>query len=92
MGLFVMCEVALGKQYEVTHPTHSVCPKEFDSTKCNGEQYPDPAGDKLIDKAGYVVPMGNVINNPNGGYMGVNEYIVYDTSQIMFHYLIKFQM
>lgn len=91
VGLFVMCEVALGRQYEVTVPNHQPCPKEYDSTKCDGQVMPDPSGTKVL-KGGLEVPMGKTIKNPKGGYMGVNEYIVYDTKQVRLPYLIKFKM
>jgi len=38
---------------------------------------PDPAGDKIFKD--FTVPLGNVIQNPNG-YMGANEFIVYQTN------------
>ena len=52
---------------------------------------PETSGSKTIN-GDVEVPMGKTIKNPNGGYMGVNEFIVYDIKQVKLPYLIKFRM
>ena len=46
------------------------------------------------DKNDYIVPTGPVISGkaPNGGAffgVGLNEFVVYNTNQIMMRYLVK---
>lgn len=53
---------------------------------------PDPKQDIVVD--GVKVPLGTPIltgaKNPSGGYtLAYNEFIVYDTSQVRFKYLLK---
>jgi len=35
------------------------------------------------------VPYGKVVQNPNGNYMGHNEFIVYNVNQVKMRYLVK---
>ena len=59
-GLFVMCEIAAGKQYVVSSSTCCPCPPEFDSTFCDSGYKPDPKGTRIM-KDGVEVPMGKPI-------------------------------
>ena len=62
----------------------------YQSTKCMGENYPNPAGNLALPN-GCVVPLGK--KGPPGGQlsrgMQYDELIVYDTSQIKMKYLVK---
>ena len=86
-----MCEVALGKFNEVKAPTHNeYMPPGTQSTKALGRIRPDPAGSKIVEKD-IEVPMGKKTEFKDG-YMGVDEFIVYNTNQIRMRYIVKCQM
>ena len=91
IGIFVMCEVALGKVHEVKQPTHSeyLAPGTH-SCQALGRTKPNPSGSKTIE-SDIDVPAGKTISFPDG-YMGVNEYIVYNTNQVRMRYILKCQM
>ena len=88
IGIFVMCEVALGKEHEVRNPTFSATiPAGTNSCHALGTTGPDPAGSIKLDKD-IEVPLGPKKSFP-GGYMGHNEFIVYNTNQIRMRYILK---
>jgi hypothetical protein len=82
----LLCEVAVGKPYEIDYPEYMEQPHEgFDSTKGRGTQAPSPDG-TIITKKGYGVPLGTVTSTPGG--MGYNEYIVYDVARVRIRYVV----
>lgn len=92
VGLFLLCEVALGKMREI-HETDQDAddnlPKGCSSTRGIGTQQPDPSQSIKIDKD-VVVPKGKVIANPDKkAYRGANEFIVYNVDQVRMRYLVK---
>ena len=92
IGIFVLCEVALGNPQELLQPNCDAdeLPKGFHSTHALGRQRPNPKGSRYIEKD-IEVPMGKQ-ENFSGGYMGCNEFIVYNTNQIRMKYLVKCKM
>lgn len=92
VGLFLLCEVALGKSRELHGTDHDAddnLPKTCQSTKGLGTSFPDPKEDKKIDKD-VVVPLGKVIpTKDKKAYRGANEYIVYNVNQVKMSYLVK---
>lgn len=63
-------------------------PAGCSSTKGCGSNYPDPKGSITLDD-GVIVPCGKMINNPKNSSLYYNEFIVYNTAQINFRYLLK---
>ncbi|VDP00762.1 unnamed protein product [Soboliphyme baturini] len=92
VGLVLLCEVALGKQAELTEAD---CQAAEHLGKCNsvkgvGKLTPDPSENyKLPD--GCVIPLGHPVPNrlTQETCLQYNEYIVYDLSQIRLRYLAK---
>ena len=92
VGIFVLCEVALGKPRELLHPDYDAdqLPTGHHSTHALGLSRPDPTGSRTIE-GGIEVPMGKK-QHFAGGYMGHNEFIVYSTRQIKMRYIVKVKM
>ena len=91
VGLFLLCEVALGKPRELHGTDHDAdnLPKGFHSTKGLGVKHPDPALCKIIEKD-ITVPSGKVIaSKDKKAYRGSNEFIVYNVDQVKIRYLVK---
>lgn len=63
IGLFVVCEVALGKSQKFSNPQYNAAtlPSGIHSTHALGYQHPDPAGSQIVD-GDVEVPMGKVID------------------------------
>ena len=80
IGLFVACEVALGKTQEFLSPSYNAAtlPPGVHSTHALGHQHPDPKDSIMIDND-VEVPMGKTIDFSSNG-MGANEFIVYNTN------------
>ncbi|TNV79748.1 hypothetical protein FGO68_gene2208 [Halteria grandinella] len=92
VGLFLLCEVALGKMREL-HGTDADAddnlPKTCQSTRGIGTKYPDPKESRVIDKD-VTVPLGKSIENDDPmAYRGHNEFIVYNVEQVKMRYLVK---
>jgi len=89
IGLFLLCEAALGTPQEQPRPNSEAAKlqKGHHSTFAPGQTYPDPDKSKFLDKD-IEIPMGNLLKKD--AYMGANEYIVYNTNQIRMRYLVKF--
>lgn len=90
LGLMLLCEVALGNMYELTHSEFvNKLPKGKHSTKGIGMTCPNPKGD-YTSPDGVVIPIGEG-SDANRGYSSLlyNEFIVYDTAQINMKYLLK---
>ncbi|KAJ3307802.1 Poly [ADP-ribose] polymerase 2, partial [Gonapodya sp. JEL0774] len=84
-GILLLCEVALGDQYELTHADYYADQHSKDngkhSTKGLGLQEPDAAQKEKLEHM--TVPLGKLKKNPKpNGYLQYNEFIVYDTKQI----------
>jgi predicted DNA-binding WGR domain protein len=97
----LLCEVSLGKVYEITNPRENVenTPEGYDSVKAVGKYEPNeqytiqlPNGSKL--------PLGNVIesklNDSNlqkniRSYDKFNQYVVYDDAQVCIRYIVQFR-
>jgi len=91
VGLFLLCEVALGKPKEYYDTNHDAdnLPKGFNSTHGLGSTIPDPKADKKLD-GDIRVPSGKAITNPDKkAYRGYNEFIVYNVDQDRMKYLVK---
>jgi len=89
VGLFVLCEVALGKPRELLRPDCNAAslPVDCHSTHAVGTSRPNPAGSLQVKDV--EIPMGKMESFPKGG-MGANEWVVYNTNQIKMKYLVKF--
>ena len=87
-GILLLCEVALGKTYDIKHAKYmDKPPAGFDSTMGVGKMAPLEGGAKMLD--GVKVPMGKM------GDTGVadsallyHEYIVYNVSQLRVKYML----
>ncbi|RDD42964.1 Poly [ADP-ribose] polymerase 1 [Trichoplax sp. H2] len=87
--IMCLCEVALGKIYEMRFPDCHEMPKmpaTANSFKCPGEFIPNPS-EKFTLENGTVVPLGKMTKDNNGS--GANDYVVYDTRQLQIRYLVK---
>ena len=80
VGIFVLCEVALGKPQELQYPNCDAdqLPPGCHSTHALGIQRPDPKQSKTIE-GDIEVPMGEATRF-EGSNMGCNEFIVYNTN------------
>jgi len=99
VGVLVLCEVALGKQYHrlsAEYEAEKSCRKaKADSTWGLGRTAPAQAGERpLPSDAGITVPMGK--GGPNSHLKDgqqtsllYNEFIVYDISQIQQRYVLQ---
>lgn len=89
IGVMLLCEVALGKEYELKNAKYmDQPPKGTQSTKGLGKYIPDPKETiKLQD--GIQVPLGKPVDSGVKSDLLYNEFIVYDTAQINIKYLLK---
>ena len=94
-GILLLCEVVLGKQEErlsADSYLHMTLPKSKDSTWGKGRVGPDPKQNITID-GDVVVPKGKLkptgVTNPAGYTLQYNEFIVYNTAQVRFRYLLR---
>ncbi|EGD75556.1 polymerase family [Salpingoeca rosetta] len=94
-GILLLCEVALGKQEErlsADSYLHQTLPKTKQSTWGKGRVAPDPKDTIVID-GDVKVPKGKLadtgVSNPHGYTLQYNEFIVYNTKQIRFRYLLR---
>lgn len=80
IGLFVVCEVALGNPQQFRNPNYDAAKLApgCHSTHAVGRRRPQPSGSTTFEKE-IEVPMGTVENFPEGG-MGANEWVVYNTN------------
>lgn len=97
-GFLLLCDVLLGTSYE----SHNAIPRlrssplkpggiATQSVLGLGRRIPDPGWDMKID--GTIWPMGRTVDrNDSSAYLQFNEYIVYDSSQVVPKYLVKFQV
>jgi poly [ADP-ribose] polymerase len=90
-GLLMLCEVALGKMYEVKTSKGNLtkAPANFDSVKGLGQTHPDP-NEKLKFSNGVEIPYGKPVpSKVDKSELLYNEYIVYDPAQVKIRYLLK---
>ena len=91
MGIFLLCEVALGKCRQLHDSDHDAdnLPKGINSTRGVGVSMPDPKGQQTLEKD-IIVPSGKTIpNKDKKAHRGYNEFIVYKTEQVRMKYLVK---
>jgi len=91
-GLMMLCDVALGRSYEVAHQKYitkaDLDRAGFHSTKGWGEYAPNPDYD-VITETGVVIPLGTETSTGViGSEIEHNEYIIYDVAQVNLKYLL----
>jgi len=86
----LLCEVALGNMLELVTSDYDACNRVRNegkhSTKGLGRIEPDFSDIAWLDNA--IVPCGKTLTR-EGRYLQYNEYIVYDTNQVLQKYLLK---
>uniref|UniRef100_A0A0M3K9K2 Poly [ADP-ribose] polymerase n=1 Tax=Anisakis simplex TaxID=6269 RepID=A0A0M3K9K2_ANISI len=91
-GLLVLAEVALGNVNELWAADYNAdkLPPGKHSVKGMGSVGPDPSGAITLEN-GCVVPAGKPVelNKRSGCSLNYNEYIVYNTNQILIRYLVE---
>lgn len=90
IGLLLVCQVSLGEMMEKTSAFYvKKLPPKYQSVKGVGKTHPDPKDAHDLDDV--VVPYGKPVLNPDVSKTDLlyNEYIVYNTNQVMFKYLLK---
>lgn len=93
-GILLLCDVSLGSTNDLLAADYNAhkLPKGKHSTKGLGRTEPDPS-QNIITADNCTVPCGTSVNtgvsNPKGYTLQYNEYIVYDTKQIMMKYLVQ---
>ena len=89
-------EVAIGKPYEIeNYQFVDKLPEDCHSTLARGQNIPDPElYTEMIDKT--IMPSGKIIRRPADvnkqyqfGFLGYNEYVVYNLDQVKMRYLIQ---
>lgn len=104
IGLLLLCQVALGTPTVRNSSDQNVddfvkkSKGKYHSCFAKGGRFPNPEEDIVVqrkDGNDYTVPSGPVITSQSnnsggfGGSWGYNEFIVYETNQIMMRYLVK---
>jgi len=95
IGFVILCEVALGDNpHVVTMATHDKKPSiGYTSRIALGRNAPDKGGDRIIETNSSKevrFPCGKIKpTNVSGGGFRYNEYVVYDSRQYRFRYLLK---
>lgn len=90
----LLCEVALGKLYEITQFTSEIptLPKNCKSVKGLGQSGPNPKQNVILSNKA-IMPVGEVIqyeyDTKKYRTLQHNEYIVYDESQVRIRYLVE---
>lgn len=88
-GLILLSEVALGNMYEKREAEFvTKLPRGKHSTKGIGRYMPDPSQIHVTEDI-VEIPYGKAVDSGvKDSQLLYNEYIVYDTSQILMKYLI----
>jgi hypothetical protein len=96
--LVMACDVALGDEWETKRDKYmDKAQPGSQSTHALGRYSPQADGD-VDDGTGCVVPLGEVIKTKVDGKpigktsVNVNEFIVYDVSQVRMRYLLRLKM
>ena len=91
-GCLLLGEVALGDMYEIEHAEFiDGLKKTYKSTMGKGKHHPDPKDDVILEN-GTIVHTGKPVNQKGvtkNTSLLYNEFIVYDTSQILLKYMIR---
>ncbi|KAK2950780.1 putative poly ADP-ribose polymerase 2 [Blattamonas nauphoetae] len=88
-GILMLCEVALGDMFELTHSMYmEKAQPNTQSTYGMGRTIPDPSETKTMPD-GVQVTIGKPAKRQMQTSLEYNEFIVYDVSQIKCRYLIK---
>jgi hypothetical protein len=91
-GCLLLGEVALGDMYEIEHAEFiDGLKKPYKSTLGRGKNHPNPKDDVILEN-GTVVHTGKTVDNKScskNSSLLYNEFIVYDTSQILLKYMIR---
>jgi hypothetical protein len=91
-GCLLLGEVALGDMYEIEHAEFiDGLKKPYKSTLGRGKNHPNPSDDVILEN-GTVAHAGKTVSNKScskNSSLLYNEYIVYDTSQILLKYMIR---
>lgn len=94
VGLLLLCEVALGKMYELLKSDENLpanMPDGFDSVKGVGKNKTDPETHIKIEDD-ILVPIGKqVAAKGDKKKLLYNEYIIYQESQAMIRYIVQVQ-
>ncbi len=96
-GFLLLCDVLVGTSYDsynaiprLRHAPNSPGGTATQSVTGLGKRIPDPGWNMTID--GTIWPLGKTIDRSDSrAYLQFNEFVVYDTAQVMPKYLVKFQ-
>jgi hypothetical protein len=96
-GFLLLCDVLLGTSYDAYNavPRLRNAPQgpggvQTQSVTGLGRRIPEPSWNMSID--GTIWPLGQTVDrNDPRAYLQFNEYVVYDTAQVVPKYLVKFQ-
>lgn len=93
VGVFLLCEVALGNQYPCYGATYiEVLPRGKHSTLGCGRQVPSPSASIYTDE-GVKIPLGREDAEQEEGAvkrrLTYNEHIVYNEGQVRIRYILK---
>jgi poly [ADP-ribose] polymerase len=97
IGLMVLNEVALGKEYHITQDDSSLkaAPKGYDCVVAQGRQEPNPKDDIYVDGEFGKIRIAQGKPQDRNEYakssFWQSEYLVYDEAQNYMRYLIKFK-
>jgi hypothetical protein len=93
-GVILLCEVALGTCYELTHAQYvTTLPSGFQSTHGVGKTCPDPS-QYYTDQNGLIFPMGPLQHSGKvkNSSLLFDEFIVYDPRQIRIKYVLTIDL
>jgi len=91
-NLLFLCEVLLGDSYECQTGQYMEQPmKGFNSTKGLGKSVPNE-NEMFYNSAGVCIPLGSIQQSENPHHLDFNEYIVYDTKQVIIRYIVQVDM
>jgi hypothetical protein len=87
-AIMLLAEVSIGTPNELHSFDYNAAnlPKGTHSTKGCGRNV---LSSTMKNKEGITIPCGKMTQAPTSGYLGHNEYIVYNTNQIRLRYLLK---
>lgn len=87
-GVMLLCEVALGTCYELTHSQYIThLPAGYQSTRGIGNAIPDPF-QYYTDANGLIYPMGPLKQASSNSSLLFDEFIVYDARQVRIKYVL----
>eukprot|EP01029_Cantina_marsupialis_P010698 TRINITY_DN242_c1_g1_i1.p1 TRINITY_DN242_c1_g1~~TRINITY_DN242_c1_g1_i1.p1 ORF type:complete len:1451 (+),score=678.48 TRINITY_DN242_c1_g1_i1:158-4510(+) len=90
--LIMVCDVALGSEFQTHKDVYMEKPRAgTNSTHAMGRFIPNPSGDTTLSD-GEVIPLGKPLKKSYSSSVNVNEFIVYDISQVQIRYLLKLRI